>query len=193
VTGILGGTFDPPHYGHLVLAEEARALFGLDRVLLVPSRRPPHKSSSVVAPFQDRLSMLRLAAEDNPFLEVADIESEDGPSYTIDLLRRAISLGIEPVFITGTDEIPEMASWKDFPHFLDLARFVAGTRAGAEDVVFPPEALGRVEVFEMPGMMISSSSIRARFARSGPVRYLIPESVRSFVSRKGLYGFREGH
>ena len=193
MTGVLGGTFDPPHYGHLVLAEEARVRFALDKVLLVPSRHPPHKLSSGVSPFQDRLSMLRLAAEDNPFLEVADIESEDGPSYTIDLLRRTISLGLEPVFITGTDAVPEMASWKDFPRFFDLARFVAGTRAGAGEVTFPQAALGRVEVFEMPGMLISSSSIRARFARSGPTRYLIPESVRNFVSRRGLYGCREGH
>ncbi len=192
MTGILGGTFDPPHIGHLVLAGEAAARFSLDRVLLVPSRLPPHKMNGPVTPFEDRLEMLSLAAACDPLLEVADLEAASGPSYTIDLLRRARVEGIDPVFITGSDSLSEMPSWKEYPLFLDLARFVAGTRAGCGQPVIPPAAAGRIEVFDIPGILVSSSELRERFARSMPTRYLIPESVRSFISRRGLYGFREG-
>lgn len=192
MTGILGGTFDPPHIGHLVLAEEARARFSLDTVLLVPSRLPPHKMKGPVTPFDDRLAMLSLAAAGNPRFRVADLEAGSGPSYTIDLLRRARAEGLDPVFITGSDSLSEMPSWKDYPLFLDLARFVAGTRAGCGEPVIPPEAAGRVEVFEIPGIFVSSSAIRERFARSMTTRYLIPESVRRYISGRGLYGFREG-
>lgn len=192
MTGILGGTFDPPHIGHLILAEEAGVRFSLERVLLVPSRLPPHKMNGHLTPFEDRLEMLALAVSGNPRLEVADLEAGAGPSYTIDLLRRARAEGIDPVFITGSDSLSEMPSWKDYPLFLDLARFVAGKRAGCGEPVIPPAAAGRVEIFEIPGILVSSSAVRERFARSMPTRYLIPESVRRFITERGLYGFREG-
>lgn len=192
MTGVLGGTFDPPHYGHLVLAEEARSRYSLDKVLMIPSRLPPHKSRVPVSPFFDRIEMLRLAVEGNPALEVADLESATGPSYTIDLLGRIRSMGLDPVFIIGTDSLAEMVSWKDYPLFLEMALFAAGRRAGRPEPVIPAEALGKVEIFEMPGMLVSSSGMRERFARSMPTRYLIPESVRSFVLKRGLYDCREG-
>lgn len=188
MTGILGGTFDPPHFGHLVLAEEALSRFGLSKVLLVPSRMPPHKTPAEITPFCIRFEMLKMAVEGNPHLEAADLESIDGPSYTIDLLLKLRDAGVDPVFITGTDSLPEMVSWRRYPEFLDLARFVAGRRPCCRTDTVPAEIASKVTVFDMPGMLISSGDIRKRFARSLSTRYLIPEPVRSFVLKRGLYG-----
>ncbi len=192
MTGILGGTFDPVHLGHLALAEEAAFRFGLERVLLVPCRNPPHKATASVSPFEARLAMLRLAVMDDPLLEAADLEPVRGPSYTCVLLRRLSGEGLSPVFVMGTDTLLELPSWMDYPRFLDMARFVAGTRPGFDPSRALPEVLRRVELFEMPGLHISSTDLRARFAASLPVRYLVPGAVRDYISRKGLYGCREG-
>jgi nicotinate-nucleotide adenylyltransferase len=191
VTGILGGTFDPPHLGHLALASEAAHRFGLGRVLLVPARIPPHKGAGVT-PYGQRVEMLRAAAGGDPLLEVAELEPPGTVTCTVDLLSGLRRDGIEPLFITGSDALLDMPSWRSYPGFLDLARFAAGIRPGFDPALADPLVMSRVTLFDMPGMLISSSDLRTRFARGMPVRYLIPGSVLSFVARRGLYGCREG-
>jgi nicotinate-nucleotide adenylyltransferase len=188
MTGLLGGTFDPPHLGHLALAQEAALRFDLDRVVFIPSRLPPHKRPDGITPFEHRIEMVRLAVAGNPSFEVADMEPNRGPSFTIRLLERARGLYPDPVFIIGLDSLIELPTWRDYPAFLDLAAFVAGIRPGFDPSEVPQELLARVRLFDMPGLWISSSSIRERFARGTGTRYLTPEPVREYAIRERLYG-----
>lgn len=192
MTGLLGGTFDPPHFGHLLLGEEARVRFGLERVVFVPSRNPPHKPGAASSPFEQRMAMLELAVLDNAAFEAADLEAEAGSSYTRDLLELASSRFGEVVFLMGMDSLVEIPSWKDYPRLLDLARFAAGTRPGWNAGMAAPAALARVEVFEIPGLHVSSTELRRRFARGGATRYLTPDSVRVHALKERLYGGAEG-
>jgi nicotinate-nucleotide adenylyltransferase len=187
VIAVLGGTFDPPHYGHLVLAEEARTRFGLSGVILCPARHPPHKAGRRISPFESRMEMARLAAYGNPGLSVEELDSGDGPSYTIGLLEKATLEYGRIAFLIGLDSLLELPSWKNFPDFLDSADFLAGTRPGWSTSQVPEDLLRRVNVFEMPGLWISSSDLRTRFARSMCTRYLTPDQVRDYAIREGLY------
>lgn len=188
MTGLLGGTFDPPHFGHLALAQEAALRFGLERVVFIPSRLPPHKRPDGISPFEHRLAMVRLAVAGNGSFEAADIEPRSGPSFTARLLERAGELYPDPVFIIGLDSLIELPTWKDYPAFLDRATFVAGTRPGFDPSAVPADLLERVRLFDMPGLWISSSALRERFARGSGTRYLTPEPVREYAIRERLYG-----
>ncbi len=192
MTGLLGGTFDPPHFGHLLLGEEARLRFGLERVIFVPSRTPPHKPGIAVSPFEQRMTMLGLAISGNAAFEASDLEAEAGSSYTCDLLDLASSRFGAVTFLMGMDSLVEMPSWKDYPRLLDLARFAAGTRPGWSSAMAAPAALARVEIFEFPGLHVSSTELRERFARGGATRYLTPDAVRAHALRERLYGRAEG-
>lgn len=201
--GVMGGTFDPIHNGHLFAAEEAGALFDLDQVLLVPAARPPHKRRTDFSPAADRLRMAEIAAEGNPRLVVSRMEIDrDGPSYTVETLRelrRIHGADTEFFFIVGTDEFLELGTWKDPAGILELASFIVATRPG-----YPTEELRavldiegaadsfseRVLPMDMPGMDISSTDIRERAAAGRPFRYLVPEAVWTYVNEKGLYGKR---
>lgn len=199
--GVMGGTFDPIHNGHLVTAEEALFQFKLDEVVFIPSARPPHKTSVKTSPAEDRLRMVELAIEDNPYLSVSAMELEsEGLSYTIETLRelhRIHGAGTELFFITGADAILEILTWKDPHDVLSEARFIAATRPGypleklreaLPDVNSTGEpAMEQVHAMEIPTLAISSTDVRRRAAECRPFRYLVPEKVWAYINEKGMY------
>jgi nicotinate-nucleotide adenylyltransferase len=193
MTGLLGGTFDPPHFGHLVLALEAFHRFSLDEVLLVPSRFPPHKPERRITPFEHRYRMTELAAAGSHELRTADLEPSDGPSWTVNLIEKSIAGGMEICFIMGMDSLAELHTWKDPERISKMVKIVAGTRPGFREESIDPYYRSMVETFELPGMYISSSDLRDRFARELNTRYLVPDSVRDYIRKNGLYGRRKGN
>jgi nicotinate-nucleotide adenylyltransferase len=197
--GVMGGTFDPIHYGHLVTAEEALVQFNLDRVLFMPTGRPVRKTHKRVSSAEDRYLMTVLATASNPDFEVSRVEIDrPGDTYTVDTmveLREGLGPRAELFFITGADAVREILTWKDAGRFSGLCTFIAATRPGydvptaAGSPPEPPLAAGLdVEFMAVPALAISSSDIRARVAARRPIRYLLPESVSSYVFKNGLYG-----
>ena len=192
--GVMGGTFDPIHYGHLVTAEEALVQFGLDSVLFVPTGLPWMKEHKVVSPAEDRYLMTVIATASNPLFDVSRMEVDrDGPTYTVDTLRRLKELygaQTELFFITGADAIEEILAWKDHEELFGLARFIAATRPGYDIAAFvgqEPEGPPQITVMNIPALAISSTDIRARVAAGRPIRYLVPEGVKSYVEKAGIY------
>ena len=189
--GVMGGTFDPIHHGHLVAAEEARHAFSLDRVLFVPVGDPWQKSHTDVSPADDRVAMVELAIADNGAFGISCVDvNREGPTFTIDTLRALAEErpGAELCFITGADAILEILTWKDPQEVLRLATFVAVTRPGHD--LADLRALGiedRVEILEIPALAISSTDIRARVADGRPIRYLVPAPVERYIRDRGLY------
>ncbi|MEV4279213.1 nicotinate-nucleotide adenylyltransferase [Actinoplanes xinjiangensis] len=186
--GIMGGTFDPVHHGHLVAASEVLARFDLDEVMFVPTGQPYEKGR--VSPAEDRYLMTVIATASNPRFHVsrADID-RDGPTYTVDTLRdmRAVyGQSAELYFITGADALARIMSWKDAMTMLDLAHFIGVTRPGFEltNEHLPAESVTLVEV---PAMAISSSDCRNRVAAGLPVWYLVPDGVVQYINKRGLY------
>lgn len=191
--GLIGGTFDPIHHGHLVAAAESRYAIGLERVVFVPAGRPWQKADEHVSGAEDRYRMTVLATSDDPGFEVSRIEIErEGPTYTIDTLRAfgEADPGSELFFITGADAILQILTWKDHEEAVGLARFVAVSRPGYDlDRLRSLEAgvRERVEVIEIPALAISSTDIRRRVAEGRPIRYLVPDIVASYIEQHGLY------
>lgn len=185
--GIYGGTFDPPHIGHLIVASDACAALGLDRLLLVPSADPPHKKGEVVATAEQRLEMLRAAAADDPRFDVDDIElRREGASYTVETLRemRKRFPDADLYFVVGVDQMQELGSWREPHEVARLARLSVMTREGERPDESSPFPHRLVPVTRID---LSSSDIRRRIAAGEPVKYLLPEPVREFVEREGLY------
>jgi nicotinate-nucleotide adenylyltransferase len=191
--GLLGGTFDPPHLGHLILAQEALEHYSLEKVLFVPSRIPPHKTVSEITEFEIRFQMLELAIEDNSCFEVADLESKGHPSYTVDMLKRVLSPDSKPFFIIGMDSLKEMHTWKQPERVFELAEVVVGTRPGSDLSSVDPAFLKRAGFFNFPGVWISSSDIRKRVKDGMSISYLVPKGVESYIMSGGLYGAEKGH
>ena len=187
MTGLLGGTFDPPHFGHLVLALEACFKFDLDEVLFIPSRYPPHKPDRHITSFRHRYRMTELAVADCPELSVADLEPSDGPSWTVNLIEKLTGKGMEVCFIMGMDSLMELHTWKKPNNISKMAKLVAGTRPGYDEKQVDPKFASLVETFEIPGLYISSSDLRDRFARNLNTRYLVPYSVRNYIRENDLY------
>jgi nicotinate-nucleotide adenylyltransferase len=196
--GIMGGTFDPIHYGHLVTAEGARFTFGLDQVLFMPSGRPPHKKDAQVSDAEHRYMMTVLATLTNPHFEVSRLEIDrPGTSYTIDTLRalqEQYGPGTELYFITGADAIFDIATWKDCDECLALAHFVAATRPGFSLDHLPASTRQwvarhkeRFHILQVPAMAISSTEIRERVRAGSSIRYLVPEPVEHYIRRQRLY------
>jgi nicotinate-nucleotide adenylyltransferase len=187
--GVMGGTFDPIHYGHLVTAEEALQQFDLEAVLFVPTGSPWMKEHEVVSPAEDRYLMTVIATASNPRFRVSRMEVDrDGPTYTVDTLRglRDQHEGdVDLFFITGADAVLEIFQWKDPQELFDLAHFIAATRPGYDAHPFDPHP--RITVMKIPALAISSTDIRARVAQGRPIRYLVPEGVNSYVAKAGLY------
>ena len=191
--GLMGGTFDPIHHGHLVAAEEARWQFQLDQVLFIPTGQPWQKPVGV-SPAEDRYQMTVIATASNPAFSVSRVEIDHpGPTYTVDTLRRLrAELGERTrlYFITGADAVLHILTWKDRDEVLDLAEFIAATRPGydlgklAERL---PGAGERVHQMEVPMLAISSTELRARVARGAPILYLVPDGVVRYVAERGLY------
>lgn len=193
--GVMGGTFDPIHYGHLVTAEEALVQFRLDSVLFVPTGLPWMKEHGVVSPAEDRYLMTVIATASNPRFLVSRMEVDrDGPTYTVDTLRGLKELyGAETdlFFVTGADAIVEILAWKRPEELFDLAHFIAATRPGYDDLdgsgAHSAATRPEITVMNIPALAISSTDIRARVAAGRPIRYLVPEGVKSYVEKAGLY------
>jgi nicotinate-nucleotide adenylyltransferase len=186
--GIMGGTFDPIHHGHLVAASEVAGRFDLDEVVFVPTGEPWQKGA--VSPAEDRYLMTVIATASNPRFHVsrADID-RDGPTYTIDTLRDLNAVygpSATLFFITGADALAKILSWKDALEMLSLAHFVGVTRPGFELSAshLPADTVSLVEV---PAMAISSSDCRIRVAGGKPVWYLVPDGVVQYIAKRGLY------
>ncbi|MDI6771871.1 MAG: nicotinate-nucleotide adenylyltransferase [bacterium] len=197
--GVMGGTFDPIHHGHLVTAEEARVQFDLDGVIFIPSGQPPHKDPADVTPSEHRYLMTFLATVSNPHITVSRLEIDrSGPSYTIDTLRLLAEeiAGAELFYITGADAIMQImrGEWERSPDLLGLCEFIAATRPGFVldlDVLKRHNCTGRplvnVHVMAIPALAISSTEIRARVRTGRPIKYLVPEAVEAYIVKHGLY------
>lgn len=184
--GILGGTFDPPHLGHLVLAQEMLRRLKLEEVIFIPTYLPPHKKIKENNTYM-RYKMVLLACKDNPRFEVSRIEiKKKAVSYSVDTLRklrRKYGKDAELFFLVGSDSLSELESWKDVNEVLRLANFVVASRPG-----FPAKRLKkRVRLIEIPAINISSSMIRNRVRQSQSIKYLVPEKVRRFIIKYRLY------
>jgi nicotinate-nucleotide adenylyltransferase len=191
----MGGTFDPVHIGHLLIAEVARAEFGLERVIWVPAGDPPHKQEDPVTPQEHRYAMVLLATAPNPHFEVSRLELERGGlSYSFDTVQyfRQRHPEVELYFITGADAILEILTWHRHEELVRICRFIAVTRPGYAlarlSSVLPAEYLPRIAPLTAPGVDVSSTQVRARVRAEEPIRYLVPEPVEAYIRKVGLYG-----
>jgi len=195
--GIMGGTFDPIHYGHLVAAEMARAKFKLSKVLFIPTGTPPHKNRRDISDAEVRFEMVNLAIQDNPAFDISRLEIDrEGPSYTVETLRvlRRDWPDHELYFITGSDALLEIFTWREAEEIFTMIEFIGAARPGFDASDFflkvqheHPETHGKIHYLEVPALAISSTDIRARVRRGEPIRYLLPEPVRLYCEQRGLY------
>ena len=194
--GILGGTFDPPHVGHLWLATLAVDAMGLDRALFMPAAQPPHKAGQLVSRATDRLLMTRLAIAGNPAFELSAIEMErPGPSYTIDSVEQLE--GIYPdtrlFLLMAADSLAQIDTWREPDRLLERIEWVVGPRPGsplpdraALEARFGERA-ARIHLLSGPSLDVSSSEIRRRVAAGRAIRYLVPRGVEELITDRGLY------
>jgi nicotinate-nucleotide adenylyltransferase len=187
--GIMGGTFDPVHHGHLVAASEVQASFNLDEVIFVPTGQPWQKSNRKVSAAEDRYLMTVIATASNPRFSVSRVDIErGGTTYTIDTLRdlHEIHPDAELFFITGADALEQILSWRQAEELFSLAHFVGVTRPG-----YPLDSrhlpAGSVSLIDVPAMAISSTACRERVASGLPVWYLVPDGVVQYISKRDLY------
>jgi nicotinate-nucleotide adenylyltransferase len=193
--GVLGSAFNPPHLGHLALAQEALWQLGLEEVVLVPTGEAPHKRIADDPGKEQRLAMTRLAAADDARFSVSALEVErEGPSYTYETLEMlADEKGDrELVFVMGADAAVGLESWREPQRVVELARIAVARRAGVSDsevgaVMRSLGAADRATILEMPQFGVSSSAVRERAAAGRPLRYLVPEPVARFIEEKGIY------
>jgi nicotinate-nucleotide adenylyltransferase len=189
--GLLGGTFNPPHIGHLICAQEARAQLGLDRVELVPVHSPPHKEVIDDPGPEVRLELCRAAVAGDEGLGVCDVEvRRPGPSFTVDTLRELDPENQELTFIVGGDMALSLPTWREPGEVLRMARLGVAERVWAvrADIEVRLAPLGdRIDFFAMPRIDISSTEVRRRAAEGRPIRYLVPDAVAEAVAERGLY------
>jgi len=194
--GVMGGTFDPIHHGHLVAASEVADQFELDEVVFVPTGQPWQKRDRLVTAAEDRYLMTVIATASNPRFSVSRVDIDrGGPTYTKDTLRDLVALnpGAELYFITGADALASILSWQNWEDMFSLARFIGVSRPGYEldgELIaaamreLPADALTLLEV---PALAISSSDCRRRAEAKRPIWYLVPDGVVQYVSKRGLY------
>ena len=195
--GIMGGTFDPIHYGHLVAAEMARCQFELDKVLFIPTGKPPHKLGRETAAAALRLEMIEQSIRDNAAFDISTLELErEGPSYTVDTLRILSRSYPEHqlYFITGTDALLQIFSWRKSEEIMRLTEFIGVARPGFDVSDFflklkqeHSEDRSRIHYLEVPALAISSTDIRLRMKNGQSIRYLLPEPARRIIMENGLY------
>ncbi len=192
--GFFGGTFDPVHTGHLIVAEAAREQFALDRLLFMPAGQPWRKAGAEVSEAWHRIAMLHAATEDNPAFEVSAIETErDGPTYTVETLRE-LHARYEPeqvVLIIGEDSLADLPNWREPQEILDLASLAVAPRLG-ETAAEPAEGAlpgleRRLTFLAMPVVAISASEIRRRVHHGSSIRYLVPAAVERYIREQRLY------
>ena len=188
--GVMGGTFDPIHHGHLVAASEVAHIFALDEVIFVPTGEPYQKDHRQVSPAEDRYLMTVIATASNPRFSVSRVEIDrPGPTYTIDTLREIHAKNgpdDELFFITGADALAEILTWHDADELFTLAHFVGCTRPGhrLSGAGLPD---GKVSLVEIPALSISSTECRARVEADEPVWYLVPDGVVQYIAKRRLY------
>jgi len=195
--GIMGGTFDPIHFGHLICAEQAREQFGLDHVVFMPTGNPVFKQDRHVSDAEDRYQMAVLATRNNPYFDVSRMEIDrEGKTYTYDTLlalRELAPQGTEFFFITGADAIGSVLKWKNADEMLELAHFVAATRPGydlshlRDSILENGELPDSVTFFEVPGLAISSTDLRRRVSEGRSIAYMTQLSVANYIREHGLY------
>ena len=193
--GLMGGTFNPIHMGHLIIAEEAREKFVLEKVVFIPSYITPNKEVEA-APAEERLRMVELAVESNPYFSVSDMEiRQKGMSYTVSTLRalkERYGDDWELYFISGTDAVASLPLWYQPEQILTLCRFIGAVRPGriqkAEEVVASFKKRGKnIELLPVPAIDISSTDIRNRIRNGKSVRYMVPEKVYTYIKEKRMY------
>jgi nicotinate-nucleotide adenylyltransferase len=185
--GIFGGTYDPPHLGHLIVASEVCGALDLDRLLLIPAASPPHKRGRVHASAEQRLEMVRLAAEGDDRFLVSDLElRRSGASYTVDTLRELTQRhpGAQLFLTVGVDQLREFGTWREPEEIARLARLGVVERAGER---VPREFGYPVHEVPIPRIDISATEVRRRVRVGESIRYLVPEPVREYIAREGLY------
>ncbi len=190
--GLFGGTFDPIHIAHLIVAERVREEMGLARILFVPAAIPPHKTNRPLSPAWQRLAMVRLATAASPWLEASDLEiRRGGVSYTIDTVRDVrgrYGLQADELFlIIGSDSLKEFSSWREPENLLAESTVVVVTRPGFDPSEAPAQFAGRARMVAAPLLDVSSSEIRARVRSGKSIRYLVPEGVERFIHEQALY------
>lgn len=190
--GVMGGTFDPIHHGHLVAASEVRSWYDLDEVIFVPTGQPWQKSDREVSPAEHRYLMTVIATAANPQFTVSRVDIDRvGPTYTIDTLRdlKKQHPDADLFFITGADALAALLTWRDHDELFDLAQFVGCTRPGHDLDESSLDGLpaDRVQILEIPALAISSTDCRARVHRDEPVWYLVPDGVVQYINKHQLY------
>jgi len=195
--GVMGGTFDPIHKGHIMVAEEARARLSLAEVIFVPAGQPWLKADRTISSAEHRLQMLRLAIADKPYFRLASTEIErGGPSYTIDTiteLKAQLDAGDELFFILGWDSLAQLPQWREAPRLIKLCQLVAVPRPGyplpdldSLEAVIPGLSL-RIIILDKPEVDIGATEIRKRVARGLPIDHLVPEPVGEYIREHQLY------
>ncbi len=195
--GVMGGTFDPIHHGHLVAASEVQAWFGLDEVVFVPTGQPWQKSDRTVSPAEHRYLMTVIATASNPRFSVSRVDVDRrGPTYTVDTLRELHRRhpDSELFFITGADALAQIMTWHEPEDMFSLAEFVGCTRPGhsIDDVMLRDLPRDRVRIVEIPALAISSTDCRDRVSRGEPVWYLVPDGVVQYIAKHSLYAADSG-
>ena len=191
--GVMGGTFDPIHHGHLVAASEVASRFGLDEVVFVPTGEPWQKADREVSSAEDRYLMTVIATASNPRFTVSRVDVErDGPTYTVDTLkdlRAERGEDVDLYFITGADALTQILTWRHSDRLFDLAHFVGCTRPGVEldTTVIDQLPRDRVTVMEIPALAISSTACRKRVHELDPIWYLVPDGIVQYIAKRGLY------
>jgi len=186
--GILGGTFNPIHMGHLILAEEALSKLKLDKVIFVPTFIPPHKNVEGNVKPKDRLKMVRFATQDNPAFEISTFELDSKKkSYSVNTLKEFKKIygeDAEFYLITGSDLLKDLFSWKDVNEIFKMSKFIVANRPGYPVKDVPRE----VERVVITPIEVSSEDIRKRLKAGKSIRYLVPEKVRTYIIERNLYG-----
>jgi nicotinate-nucleotide adenylyltransferase len=210
--GLFGGTFDPIHWGHLRSAEEVREAFTLDRVVFIPTSKPPHKRGQTTTESRDRLAMVRLAVARNPYFKVSTVEiRRAGVSYSIDTVRYFVNRhkGKDVFFfILGLDAFREIGTWKDFEQLFPLCNFIVTSRPGSRDSnplrgtsvavrrvfcydfyrkMYRHRSGTSLEFLKLTDFAVSASGIRERVREGRSIRYLVPPAVEAYIRRRGLY------
>lgn len=193
--GVFGGTFDPVHTGHLIIATELRFVLGLECVLFVPAGRPPHKTSQEISDNEHRLTMLQLALDDSPWFDISLVDMQrPGPSFTADTLAilRSELAPAELVFLMGSDSLRDLPAWHEPQRIVAQAEIGVARRPGIDvdlEHIYTqiPNARGRIQIVDVPLIGISSTDLRERVRTGRPIRYQVPLAVEHYIVEHGLY------